>query len=176
MSTFKFTRSGGRALFSNFAWPLPTSGAPGAFIEVRGPLQACRHGLHVCRLEDLPYWLHDELWHVETEGSALSAHDGLVVQRARLVRKVETWQTARQAFASACVERALARAAEAPEDADVAAYLNAATHCRDSGNVMVAAYASALAFTRFVSADRATTAYREERSQQAQLLAALLQL
>lgn len=176
MSHYKFTRRGGRALFNDFAWPLPAAGRAGDWVEVSGPLQPCRHGLHVCRREDLPYWLHDELWQVEIAGTSLPAHDGQVVGRARLVRPVEAWPDVQRTFASQCLARAEALRARAPKDARLEAYLGAAAHCVQSGNLLVTAYASALAFTCLAPPEQADAAFRAERRQQAQLLSAALRL
>ena len=176
MSHYKFTRRGGLALFSDFAWPLPAAGRAGAWVEVSGPLQPCRHGLHVCRREDLPYWLHDQLWQVEVEGPSLPAHDGQVVGRARLLRPVDAWPDVQRSFADQCVARVEERSGRGHTDARLQAYLSAASQCAQGGNVLVAAYASALAFTCFAPPEQADAAFRAERRQQALLLSAALQL
>ena len=111
MRAFKFLAAGGIGLYSGFAWPLPRSGAPGAWVEVEGELVPCARGLHVCRVADLPYWLDDELWHVEVEGELVPEDRGLLARRARLVARVEGWDAAAAAaLARACVQRVLEQA------------------------------------------------------------------
>ncbi len=96
---------------SGFRWPVQTEGRPGAWVEAEGALDRCSRGVHVCRPSDLAHWIHDELWELETSGDEIDGLDCVVVQRARLVRRVDAWgQDGRQKFAGPCVEHAAASA------------------------------------------------------------------
>jgi len=82
--------------------------APGRWRSVRGPLQPCVRGLHLCRVQDLLHWCAPALWLAEAAGERLDNGNKLVVRRARIVEPVETWndQTA-QLFAADCAEHVL---------------------------------------------------------------------
>ena len=84
-------------------WP-----AKGKWLEVKGELVLCKRGLHLCREKDLVLWLGPEIWEAEYEGERLDGDDKIVVRKARLVRKLTTWNdwTARL-FACDCAERVL---------------------------------------------------------------------
>lgn len=84
-------------------WPVA-----GEWLSVDGPLVLCEHGLHLCREKDLILWLGPEIWEAECEGERIDATDKVVVRKARLVRKLDTWdeRTARL-FACDCAERVL---------------------------------------------------------------------
>jgi hypothetical protein len=85
------------------AWP-----APGEWLEVTGELVPCKHGLHLCREQDLVNWIGPEIWEAEYEGERVDGDDKIVVRKARLVRKCENWteRTARL-FACDCAEHVL---------------------------------------------------------------------
>lgn len=96
-------------------WPLPEGGEPGAWLEVKGKIIPCRRGLHLCYAEGLVGVLGPVIFEAEYEGELIAvAHDDgldrgkVVVRKARLLRRVETWneRTARL-FAADCAERAL---------------------------------------------------------------------
>jgi hypothetical protein len=76
--------------------------------SVSGDLMPCENGLHLCRRQDLLTWLGPEIWEAEYEGELVEADDKVVVRRARIVRKLDTWneRTARL-FAADCAERVL---------------------------------------------------------------------
>jgi hypothetical protein len=90
-------------------WPLP-NGKPGAWLTVKGELEPCQRGLHLCRPKDLLNWIGPTLWRVEIRGdmTRLLCDDKVVVRSARLLYQVETWteQSARL-LAADCAERAL---------------------------------------------------------------------
>jgi len=96
---FKFLAAGAIGPLSRVAWP-----APGEWLVTAEPLRVGRHGAHVCRAEDLAHWLHDELWKIEVAGAQLAAPDCVVVERARLIERVDAWDATR--FAAACIARA----------------------------------------------------------------------
>jgi hypothetical protein len=76
--------------------------------SISGDLMPCENGLHLCRRQDLLTWLGPEIWEAEYEGELVEADDKVVVRRARIVRKLDTWneRTARL-FAADCAERVL---------------------------------------------------------------------
>jgi hypothetical protein len=164
MIAHKFLAPGGVAPFSGFVWP---TGSPGPWVEARP--SPCASGIHACAVEDLPYWLHSELWQIELDGGVRLRHK-LVAPRGRLVRRVETWDAAAgQAFAEACAARAAKLAARAPEVEGYAA--DAATQARNG----------LAATTGFVAARAAELAlgpegYERERAAQSGWLAERLGL
>lgn len=151
MRAYKFLAKGAVGTFTGFAWP-----APGAWVDVGGPLDPCRNGIHVCRPHELAHWLHEELWELEVDGEQLDATDCLVVRRARLVRIITGWDAAgAERFARACIEHA-----EAAGGAD----LDDATAALQGGYPAVAAYVAALAAAR--AGDDVHRAYADERAWQ----------
>jgi hypothetical protein len=76
--------------------------------SISGDLMPCENGLHLCRRQDLLTWLGPEIWEAEYEGELVEADDKVVVRRARIVRKLDTWneRTARL-FAADCAEKVL---------------------------------------------------------------------
>jgi hypothetical protein len=83
-------------------WP-----EPGEWLSVEGEIEPCKNGLHLCRREDLVHWLGPEIWEVEADESEMvSQSDKVVVRRARLVRRLETWNDkSARLFACDCAER-----------------------------------------------------------------------
>lgn len=129
---FKFLARGAIGPLSRVAWP-----APGEWLVAAGPLRVGRNGAHVCRAEDLAHWLHDELWRIEVAGEQLVGPDCVVVERARLISRVD-WDATR--FAAACVAHARA-SAEGP-------LLDDADECLRYGYPAIAAYNAALALAK----------------------------
>ena len=171
MTTYKFLARGGRGPFSGNAWPLPAGDAPGAWIEVVGPLAPCARGVHVCRAFELAHWLHDELWQVDTDGNRLEMPDCMVVQRARLLRRIDSWSSGGAArFAEACIGHAVALAGSAP-GAAVREFLDDAKLAASAGYVAVAAFTSAFAVAKLDAGHEDAGAYRRERAWQSDWIA-----
>jgi hypothetical protein len=108
---YKFLRGDGRGVFTGFPWPLP-NGAPGAW--VRADVDACRSGIHACRLQDLPLWLGRDLYEIQLEGEIVQEPMKVVASRGRLLRRVAEWDAvAYDAYTRYCADRAheLARGA-----------------------------------------------------------------
>jgi hypothetical protein len=96
MLAWKFFAPGAVAPFTGVRWPT------GGFIEGR---QAAGAGVHACALEDLPYWIDQELWQVELDGPITRARRQLIAARGRLLARVDGWPASRAAFTAACIER-----------------------------------------------------------------------
>jgi hypothetical protein len=109
---YKFLSPGASGLYSGFLWPRPRNGEPGDWVGAGGPLTDCLHGIHACRLDDLPYWIDDELWTVELAGATEERGRMVIAERGRLLDRVHAW-TAEAAleFAQACALRARDQAA-----------------------------------------------------------------
>jgi hypothetical protein len=94
VTTYKFLAAGAVAPFSGFTWPTPgPDGGVGPWVEVGDDegLDPCRAGLHICRADDLPYWLNEELFAVETDGPVLAGRSFVLSRRARLSRRMSAW-------------------------------------------------------------------------------------
>jgi len=113
MRAFKFLSEGGRGIFSDFSWPLPWNGTPGSWVTAGLPLEPCVKGIHVCREEDLPYWIDDELWVIELRGELATHGRMIVAEEGRLVTKIDGWnREAATTFAETCALRARTAAVE----------------------------------------------------------------
>lgn len=172
MMTHKFLAKGAVGPLSGFAWPVPRSGAPGAWVEAVGPLELCARGVHVCRTFELAHWIHDdELWEVEADGDQIEGLDCIVVRRARLVRRIDAWSGGgRRSFGDACVEHAAAQVGAAPTDG-VRDLLDDARFMVGSGYVALTAFTAALAVSRSSAEAAAEGAYRLERAWQSAWIA-----
>lgn len=116
MKAHKFLLAGNVAPFSELVWPEET------WVEADGELETCRSGIHACRLDQLAYWLADELWEVELDGEIEEQELQVIAARGRLVRHVDAWDdAARRDFAVACVKRTAAYAAEKLREHDLPA-------------------------------------------------------
>ena len=90
-------------------WHLPKGKRPGKWMPpIKGDLVPCRKGYHLCREQDLVYWLNAQIYTVEHRGEFVERDDKVVVREARLLHRVTTWnaRTARL-FAADCAERVL---------------------------------------------------------------------
>jgi hypothetical protein len=132
MIAYKFLCAGAVGPFSRYAWPLPRDGAAGAWVAGADPgAVLCHAAVHACRIRDLPWWLHDELWEAELDGAVTAGRHKVMAPRGRLRRRVEGWDAAcAQRFADACAERTrdhAARALERAGESALAAELRSAT-------------------------------------------------
>jgi hypothetical protein len=109
MIAYKFLRSGRTGPFSGFQWP-----EPGRWVHAERSTVACRRGIHACRIRDLPWWLTDELWEIELDGSVQVDEHKILAPAGRLCSQVEGWTPAcAQEYADACAWRAHERAVQA---------------------------------------------------------------
>ena len=92
MTRYKFLARGATGPFSGYRWPVPSGpDSPGGWADVSVHLDPCRAGLHLCRVEDLPFWLNEELYTVEVEGPVVEHESFVLAHRARLTRRVDAW-------------------------------------------------------------------------------------
>jgi hypothetical protein len=113
MKAYKFLAADGTGIFTGFAWPLP-NGSPGAWVT--SEVELCRSGVHACRPADLSYWVAPALYEIELDGETVEAGMKVIAPRARLVRRIETWNDAtREGYSQMCIARAGELAAAAPE-------------------------------------------------------------
>jgi hypothetical protein len=109
MLAYKFLRAGRAGLFSGFRWP-----EPGVWVEAAADPSPCRSGVHACRSRDLPWWLGEELWVAELQGSLRFEEHKVVARAGRLLSRIERWTAERaQEYADACAWRARDRAVQA---------------------------------------------------------------
>lgn len=106
----KFLTADGLGTYSEFPWPLPTDGQPGAWVTVEGDLVVCENGIHASTLGHAPGWVHDAAYLIEFDGDVetIGAEDAQVIgRRARLVRRLDwDWRSA-QRYAADCAEHVL---------------------------------------------------------------------
>ena len=73
-------------------WYLPKGGRPGKWMPaIRGELEACRNGYHLCSANQLINWLGPVIYEAEARGDRIEDTNKVVVRQARLLRRVEAW-------------------------------------------------------------------------------------
>ena len=116
MIAYKFLLPGAVGPFSGYAWPTPSGGRPGPWVQAAGDVSACRSGVHACRIEHLPWWLQAELWEAEMAEPVRPVRHKLTAPSGRLVRRVAAWDAgAARDFAADCALRARDQAVAALE-------------------------------------------------------------
>jgi hypothetical protein len=150
MIAYKALCAGGVAPISRYAWPRPAGHGPGPWVTGACGSAVCRDAVHGCRVVDLPWWLQEELWEAEFDGTIATGRHKVSAPRARLLRRVDAWDAAcARRFAEACADRAAADAATArrpahPDTARSATALAAeAARRARHGDAIVAAYVAA---------------------------------
>ena len=90
-------------------WFLPKGKRPGKWMpEIKGDLDPCVNGYHLCRLRDLLYWVDETIFEAEYRGERVNDANKVVVRQARLLRKCEGWnEVTARLFACDCAERVL---------------------------------------------------------------------
>jgi hypothetical protein len=170
---YAFLSQNAVAFLSGFSWPQPANGNPGAWVHAG--TDAPRAVVRAVPVEQLPWWLDDELWEVEIGGALAEDGRAIAAERARLVRRIEAW-TAEVAndLISACEQRV--RDAELTEYADDVR-LYAADADRPAAAAAVAAYIAAHALA---GGDKSAAGYDDgferERRWQVEWLKRHLQL
>jgi hypothetical protein len=174
---YKFLTSDRRSPITGFHWP------ESGWVEATGPLEACRNGIHACRIDDLPHWIGDDLWAVEVEGEVQAAPNGVLARRGRLVERVQQWADgAAREFADNCARRAQTLADETAtgETATVDERASDAAVYAASGWVSASAYIAAVVAGQVGSGGLEGPLYEEhflaERARQAAWLQERLRL
>jgi len=140
MIAYKFLERGRIARFSGREWP------KSGWLETEGELRECRNGIHACRVEDLSYWLGEELWEVELAGKVIPGKLKLVAERGRLGARVDGWDDVAQAeFARECVRRVAKHASDELREAGVEDDADALGGAPDIDAIAAAAAAAAKA-------------------------------
>ena len=139
MIAYKFLRSGSVGPFTGFRW------VPGRWVEAT-EAAPCASGVHACRLDDLPFWINDELWEVELDGDVVAGGRKIVAPRGRLVRRIEAWTAAASRdLGDAAASRARALADARPRDVMARAYAEDAERRAGQGRAYVATFIAAVA-------------------------------
>lgn len=92
MIAYKFLDDSGCSVFTGQPWSLPDGSGPGSWIETDS-VRPCHSGVHACRVDDLAYWLHTDLWEIELSEDIVVADHKVVARRGRIVRRLEPWST-----------------------------------------------------------------------------------
>src|SRR5512139_2145039 len=100
----------------DYQYDLPTKNADGTWTPgkwttpVKGELELCNNGYHLCEEKYLIDWLDAAIYEAEYKGQIVVGDNKVVVRRVRLLRKIETWteRSARE-FACWCVRNTPAR-------------------------------------------------------------------
>src|SRR5690606_19794656 len=88
-------------------WHLPTADGPGEWMPAIPDPVPCRRGYHLCRdAADLLAWLGPTIWVAEAAGAVIAHRDKVVVERARLLRRLPWDERTAREFAADCAERA----------------------------------------------------------------------
>jgi hypothetical protein len=90
-------------------WNLPKGKRPGKWMPKIQGIVPCERGYHLCRAEDLMFWLNEEIYEAEGRGKSIR-HDNSkdVFEQARLIRKIEPWNEKTAClFAADCAEHVL---------------------------------------------------------------------
>ncbi len=112
MIAYKFLAAGAVGPFTAFRWPTPGPSGAGAWVEA--PDHRPEHGVHACRVQDLAFWLDEELWRAELADPVAEGQRQVIGASGRLLERVAAWNAeAAHAFAGACVWHARDRCAVA---------------------------------------------------------------
>lgn len=134
----KYVRPGGVAPFSGFHWE------PGGWVRADAA-QPCERGVHACRVEDLPFWIHRELWQVELDDAVVEHGHKVEAPGERLVRRLKRWnEESERALAGRVGDYAASRPADpqaAELDEDGARYA-------ETGRANIVIYIAAVADER----------------------------
>ena len=82
-AAFKFLQRGAVGPFSGFRWPADE------WVSGTEPFAVCAGAIHACGIDDLPYWLHEELWRVEL-GGPVQEHEHKLLRAVRAARRAVT--------------------------------------------------------------------------------------
>jgi len=90
-------------------WNLPKDDKPGKWMPKLDNIEPCVSGYHLCRMEDLIYWLNKEIYEAEGRGEFIRHNDNKdVFAEARLLKKMESWnERSARLFSLDCAEHVL---------------------------------------------------------------------
>jgi hypothetical protein len=163
VTAYKFLLPGAVGPFTGFRWPV------GEWVESAG-VDPCLHGIHACRVRDLPVWLGRELWEIELAGDVVQQQRKLVAARGRLTRRIDAWDEglARE-FGRFCELRTRQRVGYVPV---LSGFVGDVDRFVSQGRIAIAGFAAA----RAAELRDGPGAYEEERRAQAEWLAERLGL
>ena len=158
MKAYKFLLADRIGPFSGFHWPV-------AEWVTADTESACHDGIHACAVDDLPYWLLDELWEVELSEPVRRSRHKLVAVSGQLVQRVDAWNgSTGDDFAAACLDRVRELAERRPAaEGHLSDLVTWAPHVRPAAVASLAARAS--------EAVEGRDGYDRERAAQADWLA-----
>ncbi len=96
-------------------------------------------GVHACRVEDLAYWMHVQLWEVELGGQIVKGDHLVAASRGRLVRRLDHWEVVSAAFGEWVVWRTRDQAAGQLVGVGVGAARRRLGACEDLASLQTAA-------------------------------------
>lgn len=141
MRFYKFLAKGAIGPDDRRGWPTPSASREARWVEADDVFSTSVRAVEACRLEDLPYWLDEELWEFEFEGPYEASDRRVVGRRGRLVRRIEMWNAdSAMAFAAACVDRSRGHAAAVLRAYGAPPGVEAMLHTNDISEIMAAAY------------------------------------
>ena len=149
MKAYKCLSRGRIGPYSGWQWPEVGEWTP----EYMGQLVECTSGYHLCRREDLVYWLNNEIYEAEMGAVVIECENKILCRRARLIRRLDAWneRTARL-FACDCAEHVLplwtAQCSGDHRPADAIAVARRHAEGKASDNELIAARAAARAAAR----------------------------
>ena len=130
---WKVLDANGRACHGGaFQYDLPTwhrtkGWVPGAWTPRIADVKACTRGYHVCRDDDLLYWLHERIYLCEVRGSTIAEDNKVVAESVRLLMPTPWDAVSARLFAVECVADVLSPyEAQHPNDARVSDCLEVA--------------------------------------------------
>lgn len=105
---YKVLKEDGSAIYGTGKWFLPENGSFGKWMpKISGPLVECERGYHLCRRDDLLFWLGPSIYTAECRGPVKEGQDMVIVHEARLIKCLERWtESTARLFACDCAERA----------------------------------------------------------------------
>ena len=90
-------------------WHLPENGQPGHWMPKIENIIPCVRGYHLCRGEDLIFWINTEIYEAEGNGEFIRhGNTKDVFPEARLIKKITAWNEKNaRLFAADCAEHVL---------------------------------------------------------------------
>lgn len=116
---YKVLRRDGTSPYVGYPWPLPSGRCPGRWVTASGAPDVCANGLHLLKRAGLTDFPGPRLYVVEAAGEKSFSLTVVSARRARLLRRVESWnERALISWLCDCVEHATNLAGEDAENAD----------------------------------------------------------